>query len=72
PEPVKEPEPKVNSMLFAPYLPSVKEGTAPNKWQKQGAYSCASGLSHSFAGRGTGQAIDRQCIQWHPARIDSP
>ena len=38
PEPVKEPEPKVNSMLFAPYLPSVKEGTAPNKWQKQPVY----------------------------------
>ena len=35
PEPIKEPEPKVNSMLFAPYVPSVKEGSAPNKWQKQ-------------------------------------
>lgn len=38
PEPVKEPEPKVNSMLFAPYLPSVKEGSAPNKWQKKPVY----------------------------------
>jgi len=38
PEPIKEPEPKVNSMLFAPYVPSVKEGSAPNKWQKQPVY----------------------------------
>ena len=38
PEPVKEPEPKVNPMLFAPYVPSVKEGSAPNKWQKQPVY----------------------------------
>jgi len=38
PEPIKEPQAKVNSMLFAPYLPSVKEGSAPNKWQKQPVY----------------------------------
>ena len=40
PEPVKEkePEPPFNNKLFAPYLPSVKEGNAPNKWQKQPVY----------------------------------
>jgi hypothetical protein len=35
PEAQKESEPKINNMLFAPYIPSVKEGTVPNKWQKQ-------------------------------------
>jgi hypothetical protein len=39
PEPVKEvtkeADPNFNPRLFAPYLPSVKEGSAPNKWQKQ-------------------------------------
>jgi len=35
PEVQKEREPKINNMLFAPYMPSVKEGTVPNKWQKQ-------------------------------------
>ena len=38
PEAQKESEPKINSMLFAPYMPSVKEGTVPNKWQKQPVY----------------------------------
>lgn len=34
----KELEPPINKMLFAPYLPSVKEGVVPNKWQKQPVY----------------------------------
>jgi hypothetical protein len=38
PEPVKEPETRANPMLFAPYVPSVKEGSVPNKWQKQPVY----------------------------------
>ena len=38
PEVQKESEPKINNMLFAPYMPSVKEGTVPNKWQKQPVY----------------------------------
>jgi hypothetical protein len=38
PEAPKESEPKINKMLFAPYIPSVKEGTVPNKWQKQPVY----------------------------------
>lgn len=38
PDAAKEAEPKVTNMLFAPYIPSVKEGSAPNKWQKQPVY----------------------------------
>ena len=38
PEVQKESEPKINNTLFAPYMPSVKEGTVPNKWQKQPVY----------------------------------